>query len=353
MTLRLAVLGLHNHYHAFPIADFARRGIEGVEIVSVFDERRDYAAAYAQQFGIGKVAASRDELLGDASVDGVVVMSHTAAHRGDVIACAEAKKHVLLDKPIALTVAEAAEMVAAADRAGIVFTIAYHIRFAPAYRKARALIEDGVIGRPLTMKISIRCPLKYVTETPTATAPGWYADPALAGGGGFLDHAVHYSDAMRYLLGSEAAQVFGKVGKLTDHDIALDDYGVCIVTTDRREIVTIESTWHAADWYSPMASPEECLIVGTDGEIYVRYLASPQLEVSGKGIAGRQYFDWKGDDRQLIAYRDMVVDFADAIRGGRAPAVDGRDGLRALEIIEAAYASSAAGRELKIKRWDA
>lgn len=348
MTIRLAVLGLHNHYHAFPMADYVRKGIDGVEIVAVYDERRDYAADYARQFNIARLAGSRDELLAASDIDGVLVMSHTAAHHDDVLACAKAGKHVLLDKPIALNVAEAGAMVAAADAAGIVFMLAYHVRFLPVYQKVKALIHEGVIGRPMTMKMSIRCPLQYVTDTPTSKTPGWYVDAALAGGGGFLDHAVHYTDAMRYLLGSEGRRVFGKVAKLTDHDIAVDDYGVCIVTTDEGQLVTIESTWHAADWYSPMASPEECLIVGTEGEIHVHHQKSPQLEVSGRGIPGRQYFDWKGDDRQMIAYRNLVVDFARAISSGTPPGVDGRDGLHALAVIEAAQQSSDAGREIEI-----
>lgn len=347
-TVRLGVLGLHNHYHAFPMADYIRRGIEGVELISVYDPRQEYAADFARQFGIAKVARSRDELLADPSLDGVLVMSYTAAHHDDVVACAGATKHVLLDKPISMTVAEGDAMVRAADAAGIVFMLAYHVRYLPVYQQVRAMIEEGIIGRPLTMKMSIRCPLRYVTDTPTSQTPGWYIDPKLAGGGGFLDHAVHYTDAMRYLLGSEGLLVYGKVAKLTDHRIDVDDYGVCVVTTDKGEIVTIESTWHAADWYSPMASPEECLIVGTEGEIHVHHQKSPQLEVSGRGIAGRQYFDWKGDDRQMIAYRNLIVEFARAIRAGDKPGVDGRDGLKALAMIEAAHASSGLGKEVGI-----
>jgi predicted dehydrogenase len=97
-----------------------------------------------------------------------------------------------------------------------------------------------------------------------------------------------------------------------------------------------------------MASPEECLIVGTEGEIHVHHMTSPQLEVSGRGIPGRQYFDWKGDDRQMIAYRNIVVDFARAIGTRTAPGADGHDGLKALAIIEAAHRSSETGREVDI-----
>lgn len=349
MTVRLGVLGLHNHYHAFPMADFVRRDLEGVEIVAVFDERSDYATEYARQYGIAKVASSRDELLADPAMAGVLVMSHTAAHRGDVIACAAAGKHVLIDKPIALTAAEAREMVAAAASAGTILMLAYHVRYMPAYQKAKSLIEEGIIGRPLTMKMSIRVPLKYVTATPGTPEPGWYADPALSGGGGFLDHAVHYTDAMRYLLGSEGTRVYGKVANLVHHELAVDDYGVCVITTDKGEIVTIESTWHAADWYAPMASPEECLIVGTEGEIHVHPQISPQLEVSGKGIIGRQEFDWTGEDRHMVAYRKLVAEFARAIESGSRPHADGVDGLKSLAMIEAAYRSSAIGTEIGIE----
>jgi predicted dehydrogenase len=139
------------------------------------------------------------------------------------------------------------------------------------------------------------------------------------------------------------------VANVTGRELDVDDYGVCIVTTNKGEIVTIESTWHAADWYSPLASPEECLIVGTEGEIHVHHQKCPQLEVSGRGIAGRQYFDWQGDDRQMISYRNLVVEFARAIREKDRPGVDGRDGLKALEIIEVAHASSSSGQELDIE----
>jgi predicted dehydrogenase len=330
------------------MADYLAKGLPGLELISIYDERKDQANRFAKQYKVREVDDSRDSLLERSDIDAVLIMSDTASHRDDVIAAVKQGKHVLLDKPIALNVKEATEMVRAAEEASVVFQMAYLIRYLPAYRKARELILDGVIGKPLTMKIGIRCPLHFIRDNPDATEPGWYTDPKRGGAGGFMDHGIHYSDTLRFLLGSEAVEVFGKVAKVTDHPIEVDDYGVCIVTTDRKEIITIESSWHAPAWYAPLTSQEECLVVGSEGEIHIHYQKSPQLEVSGKVGTGREYYDWLGENRYEVCYRDALVDFADTIRAGKQPSVSGRDGRAALEIIEAAYLSSSAGAVIRV-----
>ncbi|HEX3444737.1 MAG TPA: Gfo/Idh/MocA family oxidoreductase, partial [Chthoniobacterales bacterium] len=97
-------------------------------------------------------------------------------------------------------------------------------------------------------------------------------------------------------------------------------------------------------------SQEECLIVGTEGEIHIHYQKSPQLEVSGSGIAGRAYYDWLAEERYEVCYRDLLLEFADSIREGREPSVTGTDGRIALSVIEAAYRSSKTGAETKLQR---
>jgi predicted dehydrogenase len=347
-SIKLGIIGLHNHYHIYPMAAYLAKGLPGLELVSVYDERVELANRFAKQYSVPEVHNSRDSLLERSDIDAVLIMSDTASHREDVLAAAKHKKHVLLDKPIALNVKEATEMVELADEVGIIFQMAYLIRYLPSYRKARQLIADGVIGKPLTMKIGIRCPLHFIRDSPDATEPGWYTDPKRGGAGGFMDHGIHYSDALRFLLHSEAVEVFGKIANLTAHPIEVDDYGVCVVTTDRNEVVTIESTWHAPAWYAPLTSQEECLIVGTDGEIHIHYQKTPQLEVSGKTGTGREYYDWLGEERYEVCYRDALLDFAETIRSGSLPSVSGKDGKIALEIIEAAYRSSSAGAVVRL-----
>lgn len=347
-TIRLGVIGLHNHYHIYPMAGFVAAGLDGLQIVGVYDERAALAEEFAKLYNIPNVHASSEELLSRSDLDAVLIMSFTASHHSDVLAAVRHGKHILLDKPISINTTEAAEMVQAAEGAKVIFMMAYLIRYLPAYKKAKELIATGVIGRPLTMKISIRCPLDFIRDHPGATQPGWYTDPKRGGAGGFLDHGIHYADTMRFLLGSEPVSVIGKVAKLTDHNIEVDDYGVCVVKTNGGQLVTIESTWHAAKWYAPLTSQEECLIVGTDGEIHVHYQKSPQLEVSGSGIAGRAYYDWLDEERYEVCYRDVLLEFADSIRERREPSVTGTDGRIALAVIEAAYRSSETGAEIKL-----
>jgi len=342
-TIRLGVIGLHNHYHIFPMAAYLAKGLPGLELVAVYDERTELARAFCQTYRVAETYSSREALLENSNIQAVLVMSDTGSHHDDVLACVQHKKHVLLDKPIAISTAQAEEMVNAAAEVGIVFMMAYLIRYLPAYRKAKQFIEEGRIGRPLSMRIGIRCPLNFIRDSPDADSPGWYIDPKRAGAGGFLDHGIHYADTLRFLLNSEPVSVFGKVAKLTDHAIEVDDYGVCIVTTNRGEIVTIESTWHAPEWYAPLTSQEECLIVGTKGEIHIHYQKSPQLEISGNGTVGREYYDWLAEERYEICYRDVLTDFAETIRSGRTPSVSGRDGHVALRTIENAYRSSESG----------
>jgi predicted dehydrogenase len=346
--IRLGVLGLHNHYHIYPMARFAAAGLDGLQIVGVYDERAALAEEFAKLYNIPAVHGTSDELLERSDVDGVLIMSFTTRHHADVLAAVRHGKHILLDKPISTDTTEATEMVRAAEDAKVILMMAYLIRYLPAYRKAKEFIDAGVIGRPLTMKISIRCPLGFICDHPGASQAGWYTDPKRGGAGGFLDHGIHYADTMRFLLGSEPISVIGKVAKLTDHNIEVDDYGVCVVTTNAGQIITIESTWHAAKWYAPLISQDECLIVGTEGEIHIHYQKSPQLEVSGNGIAGRAYYDWLDEERYEVCYRDVLLEFADAIRGRRKPSVTGGDGRIALAVIEAAYRSSKTGTEIKL-----
>lgn len=350
--IRLGIIGLHNHYHAYPMADYLAKGLPGLALVSVYDERTDLAREFAGKYQVPEIHDSRESLLERSDLDAVIITSDTASHYADLMASVSRQKHILLDKPIAINVGQAVEMVAAAERAGVVFMMAYLIRFLPPYKKAKELIEEGVVGRPLSMRIGIRCPLNFIRDHPNAAEPGWYTDPKRGGAGGFLDHGIHYADTLRFLLGSEPVQAFGKIAKLTDHRIEVDDYGVCVITTNKGEIVTIESTWHAPAWYAPLTSQEECLVVGTEGEIHIHYQKSPQLEVSGRGISGRQYYDWLGEERYEVCYRDALLEFAESIRGRRKPSVTGEDGRVALKVIEAGYESSKRGKAIDLMQDD-
>ncbi|NPV54594.1 MAG: Gfo/Idh/MocA family oxidoreductase [Firmicutes bacterium] len=343
------IIGLHNHYHAFPMADYMKQGIPGVELVAVADERELELTRFAETYGVAGVYSDYHELLKRKDIDLVIVTSDTGAHCEHVLAAAAAGKHILLDKPISLSLKEADEMITAAEKADVKFMMAYLIRFNSVYLKVKQLIDTGVIGRVTSVYQSIRCPLSFITSSPYTSSPGWYVEPSRCGGGGFLDHGVHYTDYLRWLLGSEAVSVIGKVANLAYKDIPVDDYGIAIYEFNSGVIATVESTWHAADWYGPLSSPEQCVITGTEGEIVVHYQKSPQLEVSSRKAPyrGRTYFDWEGDERYNICYKSIVEHMVECIREDKVPSVTGKDGRLALEMILAAYEASRTGQIIR------
>lgn len=346
--LRIGIVGLHNHYHAYPMADYLVRGLPGARLVAVADEREALARSFADAYCGGDWTTDYDALLRRGDIDAVIVTSYTSAHADHVEAAAAAGKHVLLDKPIATTMADAARIVAAGRR--VVVMMAYLLRFLPVYRRVYEVVREGVVGDLVSAFYSIRVPATFITDSPGATERGWYADPARAGGGGFLDHGVHFTDFMRWFFGCEATAVVGRTASLTYRDLGVEDYGIATYTMASGAIATVESTWHAADWYGPLASPDRCTITGTDGEIELHYQRSPQVEIAARVAPydGRVHLDLAGEERYEACYRDNLLAFVAAVRDGASATPDALDGARALEMVLGAYRADAENRTIEL-----
>ncbi|MGH7903143.1 MAG: Gfo/Idh/MocA family protein [Candidatus Dormibacteraceae bacterium] len=344
--LRLGIVGLHNHYHAYPMADYLRRGIPGLRLVAVADERVEQGQMFARRYCDGQFHADYQELLERSDIDAVIVTSYTSAHAEQVEAAAAAGKHVLLDKPAATTLMDADRIVAAGRQVKVM--MAYLLRFLPIYRRAWEAVDQGVVGELVSASYSIRIPASFIKDSPEASGQGWYVDPVRAGGGGFLDHAIHFTDFFRWFFRSEPLDVVARMGSLTYKDLGVEDYGIATYRLGSGAIVTVESTWHAAEWYGPLASPDRCTLTGTEGEIELHYQRSPQLEIASRRgpYRGRTYVDLEGEERDNICYRNLLTAFADCIREDRPPVPDAEDGRRALEMVLAAYAADHRGRSV-------
>jgi len=338
----VGVIGLHNWYHAYPFGDYLKKGTNNLALVAVSDEREKYARQFASQYGAKAWYTNYKELLKRSDVDIVIITSYTTSHAEIAVACSEAGKHMICDKPIAATMKDADAIVRAVDKNGVKFMMAYAIRFNSAYARAKELINQGAIGKPVSAFWSIRCPVSYIREAPDVDYPGWYADPRKGGAGGFLDHGVHFTDALRWYFQSEVKSVAGEIANLTYKDIQVEDFGVAILRFKSGAIATVESTWHTADWYAPLSSPELCIITGDEGEIILHYHKSPQLEYTGKlePKKGRVYLDWGGDERYEIGYKRILEYFADCVLKNKKPIASAIDGRAALEICLAAYESA-------------
>lgn len=345
--LKLGIIGLHNHYHAYPFAQELKKGIEGLQLVTVADERGALAKSFAEEYCNGDYSEDYAATIGRHDVDAVIVTSYTSAHASHVALAAAANKPVLLDKPIATTMADAAAIVRSARQVKVM--LAYLLRYLPAYQKMHEAVRAGAVGELVSGFYSIRFPAGFIKDSPDADDQGWYRDPVKGGGGGFLDHGVHFTDFFRWFFNSDAASVTAHMGSLTYKDLGVEDYGIATYTLENGAIVTVESTWHAPDYFGPLSSPDHASLSGTRGEIELHYQKSPQTEIQGvdDGWTGRTYYDFTGDDRYQNCYRNLLVAFRDSVNSDEEPVPNAEDGLRALEMVLAAYESHRSGQRVR------
>jgi predicted dehydrogenase len=342
-ALRIGLVGLHNHYHAIPFADELLKGIEGLELVAVSDERESLVSQFGNERLKGDWTSDSEALIKRPDIDAVIITSYTSAHADQVELAAAHGKHVLLDKPISTTLRDADRIVEASEKVKVM--MAYLLRFIPTYREAYAAMKQGAIGTPVSGFYSIRVPAEFIKDHPGADHLGWYADPIKGGGGGFLDHGVHFTDFFRWFFESDPVSVTATIGNLTYPHLKTDDYGIAVYTLKSGAIVTVESTWHAAGWFAPLTSPDRATVNGTRGEIELHYQKSPQLEIQGLDSpwVQRRYVDYTGPQRYEVCYRDLLIEFRDVIREDRQASPSAADGRAALEMVLAAYESNRTG----------
>lgn len=344
--LRLGLVGLHNHYHAIPFADELQKGVEGLELVAVSDEREWLVRDFGDKRLNGDWTTDSMALIARDDIDAVIITSYTSAHADQVEAAAARGKHILLDKPISTTLADADRIVAASKKVKIV--MAYLLRFLPAYLEAFKAVEEGAVGKLVSGFYSIRVPAEFIKDHPGADHLGWYADPIKGGGGGFLDHGVHFTDFFRWFFKSDPASVVSTIGNLTYPELGTDDYGIATYTLKNGAMVTVESTWHAGGWFAPLTSPDRATVNGTRGEIELHYQKSPQIEIQGIDDPWRQrrYVDYTDGERYEDCYRNLLVEFRNVIRENREPMPGAADGYAALEMVLAAYEAHNTGKRV-------
>jgi len=290
-----------------------------VRIASVSDLVKERAAQLAEEFGVESWTADYHEILHDKSVDAVFVTSSTSTHREVVVAAAEAGKAIFCEKPIALTLEDTDDMIAAIERTGVMFQAGFMRRFDRGYAAARRKIEEGAIGEPVTFKSIGRDPFCPDLE---------YAKPSVSGGL-ILDMAIHDFDLARWLMADEVRRVHTEGGTLafpqlnTVGDI---DNAVVNMRFEGGALGNVEVSRNAIYGYDIRTE-----ILGTKGGLNVGYYQhTPLLVMTTQGIQYDMvpYIVQRFGD----AYQAQTYDFVERVLHNREPAVDARDARAALLI---------------------
>ena len=318
-----------------------------VELVAVADIRPDAAKAAVRDYVAEFWYSDYRDLLERADIDFVDICSPEFLHCEQVVAAVESGKHVLCEKPMAASVAEADEMIAAAKRSGVLLMIGHSRRFTDRYRHAWQAVAEGKIGAVQVIRENERRPAAMYSALDLATgywSPGgerpWIADPEYTYGAA-LTNAVHEMDLARWFAGDDAVSVDAE-SRIAGEGVEVADFLSYVIQFRNGAIGAAEIVNNLPTSYPYFHMLE---IYGTDG--YVKAVDPEQSPYEIWRDAGMRYpanFD------QLLhidnAYIREIGWFVRAIQMGTPPPLDPWDARQALALSLAAVESSDSGRKV-------
>jgi UDP-N-acetyl-2-amino-2-deoxyglucuronate dehydrogenase len=341
MRLRYGVVGAGV---VAPLHLQAIAALDDVELIGISSLDRESAAARAQEAGCSSFVDHRDLLALEPDV--VVVCTPHPSHPALAIDALEAGAHTLVEKPLAVSVRDADEMIAAADRVGRLLGVCFQQRFRPVIAAARGLIVGGRLGE--LVRVSIVDPL-YRPSSYYGTA-GWRGTWEGEGGGVLMNQAPHTLDLLCHLAGAPAT-VWG-LSRRRSQPMEAEDTATALLEYGNGAIGTV-----AVSTTEPGLQRIE--LVGDRGrvEIVGETLAYERFEppLSEHLPTCREMFAQPARVSESVAlpagrgdHLDVHEDFAVAIRTGAAPRVSGRDALCSLELANAIVLSTHAGHAVTL-----
>ncbi|MCX7625990.1 MAG: Gfo/Idh/MocA family oxidoreductase [Candidatus Sumerlaeaceae bacterium] len=320
------------HMHAYSYADILTSGSLDAELVAIADPCGERLEIARNRYPtVPHFFSDYRELLHSRIAEAVVITSENVHHAPMALDAFEAGMHVLCEKPLATTTADAGSMIEAAHKTSRVLMTAFPVRFSPAIACARRAIEKGELGRILGA----------VTTNHGSMPGGWFTNPQLSGGGAVMDHTVHVVDLLRFLFSCEAVDVYACYDTRLHPTLDCEDVGLLSLTMENGAVVTLDTSWSRCKTY-PIWGDVKLEIRGEHG----------RLSIDCFPTQVHRYDDLK-NRHEAFSLTDnldalMIKEFIAAIREERIPLVTGEDGLRALEVALAAYKSGAEHRPVAV-----
>lgn len=301
----------------------ALRDAAGSTLAAVSRKRTELAQAFADEFGAKRVHADWRDLVTDPEIDAVYVATPLAPHAEQTIAAAEAGKHILCEKPMAMDVASCDRMIAAAKSNGVRLGVAYYRRFYPVLQRVKELIESGELGIPLLASLQA---FERFDTTPGQPVP-WRLNPADAGGGPMMDFGSHRLEMLVSLFG-EVESVTGWSDKLLFPEREVEDSGGANLRHKRGVRAELLIS-HAA------LEPRDVVdIYLSEGSLHIGVLNTGELR-----IVSRQGTRVESLPPHANLHQPLVEDFVQAIQEGREPGVTGEDGREIQRLLTEVYAA--------------
>jgi predicted dehydrogenase len=315
------IAGAHlNGYRAAPDA----------VVAAVADVDVEAARRYAERAGGAEVFTDYRDLLALPGVDAVDICLPHHLHAPAILAAAAAGKHILCEKPLCVSLAEADEIASAVTGSGITLMCAHNLLFLPTVGPARELIREGRLGSLYAARTA-----DAFYSPADASNIGWRADRAKSGGGELLDTGYHPTYVLLHLLGSEPSEVAAMLSRHRLDFLEGEDSAQVLVRFANGLVGSIETSWA----YEPAGSTEVFSVVGDRGSLWSD---GRRLLFKERGQEPAVIMEADADVPETITLE--IIDFISCLRTGRRPLNTEVEGISVLKVILAAYASADSGR---------
>jgi predicted dehydrogenase len=313
----------------------AIRDLDGHVLQAVARNDKSRVQDFADRFGAVRAYATAEEVIADPDVDAVYLATPVDLHLPHTVAAAEAGKHVLCEKPMALNSDDCDRMVKACDSAGVLLGIAYYRRFYPAVLEIKRLLAEQSLGKPILGRVLAAEYWNYPPGHPF----DWRLTMAQGGGGPLMDFGSHRIDILLDILGPATDVAAFSDRLLFEREV---EDSALVVMRHQSGAQSIVGAYHT------IGPPgDELEIFGSSGKVTVETLNEGTLKVA------------TGSDSATVErpphtniHQPLVEDFADAIREGRKPRITGRTGRLTSRVLEAAYRASSEGITIKVDTSD-
>jgi predicted dehydrogenase len=335
--LGFALVGLDHWYNGLRLAETIVAS-EQAELRWIIDANPARGQTIAAKFGVPHCSVDYRQALQDPAVQVVACFVRSDESAALCLAAAAAGKHLISTKPFALNLAEADQVVAAVNRAGVHYLPgASSYQFFAYTRSFKKWINEGRIGRLIAAAGTFHAELPR--DWPDSANPGWFVDPVHVPGGAWIDHAIYYLSLFRAWFGAEVTQVAGVIGNLKYPDLAVEDYGQAILTYGNGASATISSTW-----LGMAGAPRQSLeFFGSEGSLVWDSLLN-KVAVTGKfGEALTGWLELAKPEGPVARTEAMIQYLTGCIRGDQTPLHRVEDDRASLATALAFYEATRRG----------
>ncbi len=336
--------GMISKFHAMAIKD-----IPSAKLVGCADMKTERAMAFAKEEGC-KGYESLEAMLADPQVQVVTICTPSGAHVEPAVAAAKAKKHVLVEKPLEITLERCDKIINACKENGVLLGAILPSRFSPANVALKQAIDSGRFGK-LTLGDTY---VKWWRTQEYYDSGAWRGTWELDGGGALMNQAIHSVDLLTWLMGP-VAEIRAQTGTLAHERIAVEDTAVASVRFVNGALGTIVATTAAYPGYLKrieLHGSEGSAVLEEEDIKHWDFMKKTRSDAAiHRQMASSKSTGGGAADPSAIGHHGHMLqfqDFVEAIRKDRTPAIDGHEGRRSIEIILAIYQSAKTGKRVTL-----